>query len=348
MMLSSVIKNLKKFNIKKDRRYLMITAKIYNDDCVKFSDQYEDKFDSIVTDPPYGIEYLGNGWDSYQDCISFQKSTWESISKCLKPGGYLVIFGAPKTFHRLTCAVEDSGLKIRDVLMWLYGQGMPKSQNIGKKNANWEGWGTGLKPCYEPILLAQKPIEEKTIVKNCEKYGVGAINIEDTRLDSGRFPGNVLHDGSDEVENEFCKFGERGNGWSRNYGVEDYQGRQYGGGVFGGGGYIGETTYCDSGTASRFFYSTKSSVKERTHNRTIENNHPTVKNLDLMKYLIKLVTPKNGVVYDPFAGSGTTLIAAKELGFNSVGVEYFPEYYKIIQDRINAITSSLENFYCDT
>jgi site-specific DNA-methyltransferase (adenine-specific) len=326
----------------------MITAKIYNDDCVKFSDQYEDKFDSIVTDPPYGIEYLGNGWDSYQDCISFQKSTWESISKCLKPGGYLVIFGAPKTFHRLTCAVEDSGLKIRDVLMWLYGQGMPKSQNIGKKNANWEGWGTGLKPCYEPILLAQKPIEEKTIVKNCEKYGVGAINIEDTRLDSGRFPGNVLHDGSDEVENEFCKFGERGNGWSRNYGVEDYQGRQYGGGVFGGGGYIGETTYCDSGTASRFFYSTKSSVKERTHNRTIENNHPTVKNLDLMKYLIKLVTPKNGVVYDPFAGSGTTLIAAKELGFNSVGVEYFPEYYKIIQDRINAITSSLENFYCDT
>lgn len=326
----------------------MITVKIYNDDCVKFSDQYEDQFDSIVTDPPYGIEYLGNGWDSYQDCISFQKPTWESISKCLKPGGYLIIFGAPKTFHRLTCAVEDSGLKIRDVLMWLYGQGMPKSQNIGKKNANWEGWGTGLKPCYEPILLAQKPIEEKTIVKNCEKYGVGAINIEDNRLDSGRFPGNVLHDGSDEVEEEFCKFGERGNGWSRNYGVEDYQGRQYGGGVFGGGGYIGETTYCDSGTASRFFYSTKSSVKERTHNRTIENNHPTVKNLDLMKYLIKLVTPQNGVVYDPFAGSGTTLIAAKELGFNSVGVEYSPEYYKIIQDRINVITSPLENFYCDT
>ena len=181
----------------------MLICKHYNDDCVKFSDNYEGEVHSIVTDPPYGIEYLGNSWDSYQNCIAFKKSTWESISKPLKPGGYLIIFGASKTFHRLTCAVEDSGLKIKDVLMWLYGQGMPKSQNIGKKDSNWEGWGTGLKPCYEPILLAQKPISEKTIVKNCQKHGVGAINIEDSRLESGRWAGNVLHDGSDEVEKEF-------------------------------------------------------------------------------------------------------------------------------------------------
>jgi site-specific DNA-methyltransferase (adenine-specific) len=326
----------------------MSTSKFYNADCVDFSNTYDGElFDSIVTDPPYGIEYLGNAWDSYKNCIAFQPSTWESISKTLKPGGFLVIFGASKTFHRLTCAVEDSGLKIRDVLMWLYGQGMPKSQNLGKKDPNWEGWGTGLKPCYEPILLAQKSIEEKTIIKNCTKYGVGGINIEESRLESKRWPGNVLHDGSDEVEEAFSKFGERGNGWSRNYGVEDYQGRQYGGGVFGGGGYIGETTYCDSGTASRFFYSTKSSVKERTHNRKVENNHPTVKNLELMKYLIKLVTPKNGTVYDPFAGSGTTLVAAKELDFNSIGVEFSDEYCKIIQDRLDAITSPLENFLTD-
>ena len=327
----------------------MSISKFYNADSVDFSNNYNGElFDSIVTDPPYGIEYLGNAWDSYKNCISFQSSTWESISKTLKPGGFLIIFGASKTFHRLTCAVEDSGLKIRDVLMWLYGQGMPKSQNLGKKDPNWEGWGTGLKPCYEPILLAQKPIEEKTIIKNCIKYGVGGINIEESRLESKRWPGNVLHDGSDEVEEEFSKFGERGNGWSRNYGVEDYQGRQYGGGVFGGGGYIGETTYCDSGTASRFFYSTKSSVKERTHNRTIENNHPTVKNLELMKYLIKLVTPKNGTVYDPFAGSGTTLVAAKELDFNSVGVEFSGEYCEIIKDRLDTITSPLESFLADT
>ena len=321
----------------------MLNCNYFNSDCVKFSDEYDGElFDAVVTDPPYGIEYLGNSWDSYKNCVAFKEETWRSISKTLKPGGYLLIFGASKTFHRLTCAVEDSGLKIKDVLMWLYGQGMPKSQNMGKKNSDWEGWGTGLKPCYEPILLAQKPIEEKTIIKNLEKHGVGAINIEESRLDSGRWPGNVIHDGSDEVEEQFAKFGERGNGWSRNYGVEDYQGRQYGGGVFGGGGYIGETTYCDEGTASRFFYSTKSSVKERTHNRTVENNHPTVKNLELMKYLIKLITPTGGTVYDPFAGSGTTLIAAKDIGFNSVGVEMSEEYCEIIKNRISQVTSPLE------
>lgn len=321
----------------------MLNCNYFNSDCVKFSDEYDGElFDAVVTDPPYGIEYLGNSWDSYKNCVAFKEETWRSISKTLKPGGYLLIFGASKTFHRLTCAVEDSGLKIKDVLMWLYGQGMPKSQNMGKKNSDWEGWGTGLKPCYEPILLAQKPIEEKTIIKNLEKYGVGAINIEESRLDSGRWPGNVIHDGSDEVEEQFAKFGERGNGWSRNYGVEDYQGRQYGGGVFGGGGYIGETTYCDEGTASRFFYSTKSSVKERTHNRTVENNHPTVKNLELMKYLIKLITPTGGTVCDPFAGSGTTLIAAKDAGFNSVGVEMSEEYCEIIKNRVSQVTSPLE------
>lgn len=322
----------------------MSICRYYNQDCIEFSDNCKEQFDSIVTDPPYGIEYLGNDWDSYKNCIAFQKETWKSISSTLKPGGYLVIFGAPKTFHRLTCAVEDSGLKIKDVLMWLYGQGMPKSQNIGKKDKNWEGWGTGLKPCYEPILLAQKPIDQSTIAKNCQVNGVGAINIEESRLESKRWPGNILHDGSEEVEEEFSKFGERGNGWSRNYGVEDYQGRQYGGGVFGGGGYIGETTYCDTGTASRFFYSTKSSVKERTHGRTVENDHPTVKNLELMKYLIKLVTPKNGIVYDPFAGSGTTLIAAKELECDSVGVELSSEYCEIIKNRLNAVSSPLEQF----
>ena len=321
----------------------MPNCNYFNSDCVKFSDEYNGElFDSVVTDPPYGIEYLGNSWDSYKNCVAFKEETWKSISKTLKPGGYLLIFGASKTFHRLVSAVEDSELKIKDVLMWLYGQGMPKSQNMGKKNPNWEGWGTGLKPCYEPILLAQKPIEEKTIVKNLEKHGVGAMNIEESRLDSGRWPGNVIHDGSDEVEEQFAKFGDRGNGWSRNYGVEDYQGRQYGGGVFGGGGYIGETTYCDEGTASRFFYSTKSSVKERTHNRTIENDHPTVKNLELMKYLIKLITPTGGTIFDPFAGSGTTLIAAKDIGFDSVGVEMSEEYCEIIRNRISQVTSPLE------
>lgn len=320
-------------------KYSMNINEIYCDDSVNFSKTCDIEVDSIVTDPPYGIDYQGNVWDKQTDCVSFNPDTWSSVSSILKPGGYLVIFGATRTFHRLVCAVEDSGLVIRDQLMWLYGQGMPKSSNIGKKLPEWEGWGTGLKPCYEPILLAQKPISENTIIKNVEKQGVGAINIKESRLPCGRWPGNVLHDGSEEVEEVFSQFGERGNGWSRNYGVEDYQGRQYGGGVFGGGGYFGNTTYCDSGTASRFFYSTKSSVKERTHNRTIKNNHPTVKNLDLMKYLVRLVTPKDGIVYDPFSGSGTTLLAAKELGFKFLGVEMDSSYVDIAKQRLSTINT---------
>lgn len=320
----------------------MIINDVYQGDATK---QYfgDILFDSIVTDPPYGINYQNNIWDNYRECVSFNPDTWIHVTRNLKPGAYIAIFGASRTFHRLTCAVEDSGLIIRDVLMWLYGQGMPKSSNIGKKLPEWEGWGTGLKPCYEPILLAQKPITEKTIVKNVETYGVGAINIEKTRLPCGRWPGNVLHDGSDDIEASFQEFGERGNGWSRNYGVEDYQGRQYGGGVFGGGGYIGNTTYADKGTASRFFYSTKASVKEKTHGRTIDNDHPTVKNLSLMKYIVNLTTPPAGTVFDPFAGSGTTLLAAKEEGFNYLGVELDEHYVRVAKQRINHGENKLFN-----
>ena len=145
--------------------------KIYCKDSVEFSKECDIEVDSIVTDPPYGIDYLNKDWDSYQDCVSFRTETWESVGNVLKPGGHLLIFGASRTFHRLVTAVEDSSLKIKDQLMWLYGQGMPKSHNIGKKLPEWEGWGTGLKPCYEPILLAQKPISEKSIVENVKKHG---------------------------------------------------------------------------------------------------------------------------------------------------------------------------------
>ena len=98
---------------------------------------------------------------------------------------------------------------------------------------------------------------------------------------------------------------------------------------------MGNTTYADNGTASRFFYNVKASVKERTHNRTITNDHPTVKPIDVMKYLIKMITPKDGIVYDPFTGSGTTLVACKELGYSFVGCEMEQKYVDITNERIN-------------
>jgi DNA modification methylase len=221
----------------------------------------------------------------------------------------------------------------------------------------WNGWGTALKPAHEPIVVARKPLIG-TVAANVLQHGTGALNIDGCRIGDppGRWPANVIHDGSDEVT---AMFPEAGNKWKRNYGEEDYKGRQYNGGTFGGGGYIGNSTYADSGSAARFFYAAKASRAERNAGldklpqRDVHrygagigegkdpnapardtNFHPTVKPLALMRYLLKLVTPPNGITLDPFAGSGTTLAAAIHEGFNSIGIELTPEYHPIIQARI--------------
>lgn len=173
--------------------------------------------DSIVTDPPYELGFMGKGWDS--SGVAFQKETWQHCLNVLKPGGYLLAFGGSRTFHRITCAIEDAGFEIRDVIMWLYGSGFPKSMNIGlaidKKNGveskivgtgrsgkaethtramnsitengaevfggdynvykaqnEWDGWGTALKPSYEPIIVARKPCVG-SCTDNVLQYGVG-------------------------------------------------------------------------------------------------------------------------------------------------------------------------------
>lgn len=181
----------------------------------------ENSIDSIVTDPPYELNFMGKGWDN--SGVAFRPDTWERCFKALKPGGYLLAFGGTRTFHRIACAIEDAGFEIRDTIMWLYGSGFPKSLNVGlaidKKlgcsdrghriavasryhpdgtfepngenlekyegrteiGKKWQGWGTALKPAYEPIIVARKPIE-KTIAENVMKYGVGGINIDECKV----------------------------------------------------------------------------------------------------------------------------------------------------------------------
>ena len=344
---------------------------LYNADCIEQMQKMIDEgiqVESVVTDPPYELGFMGKGWDSTG--IAFQKETWELCLQLLKPGGHLLAFSGSRTYHRMAVAIEDSGFEIRDQIMWIYGSGFPKSLNIGN------GWGTALKPAHEPVVMARKPFKG-TVANNVLQYGTGAINIDESRIslsenddsrlggkgtwktdkmakdvyeggyagtetgssELGRFPANIIHDGSDVVKDIFPnnKAGSyKGDGsksggiWSKSTGQP--AGREYG----------------DEGSASRYFYSAKVSASERNqgleHLETKQNTHPTVKPIDLMKYLCRLVTPKGGTVLDPFMGSGSTGIAAKSLEFDFIGIEKEEEYYKIASARVNA-SSPLEDFF---
>jgi len=349
---------------------------------------------AIITDPPYGIEFMGKDWDSFKEdkgnksqikkyqewCMNWSKIEYD----CCLPGAWLLCFGGTRTYHRLACGLEDAGWEIRDCIMWIYGSGFPKSLNISKKIdklsggkeevIKWNGYGTGLKPAWEPIILARKPIN-KTVINNCLKYGCGGLNIGeskvpiDPRLDnpqlrkmnrskrncdtssqkwglsknqndnpqvvhpSGRWPSNLIYDGSDEVENIFLKFGHKKSGDNCTRKKEGYFGA--GDSKHFGLGYPGDiqTTYGDKGSVSRFFYCAKASKSEKEE----YNDHPTVKPIELMKYLLNLIKqPEKNLVLDPFAGSGSTLIAAAKIGIKCIGIERNENYVSIIKKRLKS------------
>lgn len=142
--------------------------------------------DAIITDPPYELNFMGKKWDN--SGIAYNVELWKDCLNVLKPGGYLLAFGGTRTYHRLAVAIEDAGFEIRDSIHWIYGSGFPKSLDVSKaidKAAGakqWEGWGTALKPAHEPIVLARKPLAEKTVAANVIKYGTGALNIDACRV----------------------------------------------------------------------------------------------------------------------------------------------------------------------
>jgi DNA modification methylase len=323
--------------------------------------------DSIVTDPPYELGFMGKSWDSTG--VAYDVAVWAECLRVLKQGGHLLAFGGSRTYHRLAVAIEDAGFQIRDQIMWVYGSGFPKSLNVAKQDGCevWQGWGTALKPAHEPIVLARKPLDG-TVAKNVLTHGVGGINIDGCRVaypegevdfdrvqrqqangsgntisnafgasalvgteiktykENGRFPANFIHDGSDEVLELFpdTKSGRLSDGHKQGSGMFGLIGGQTIVGNYGG----------DSGSAARFFYCAKANKKDRNEGAT--NNHPTVKPTDLMRYLVRLVTPPNGVVLDPFTGSGSTGKAAVLEGFNFIGVEQSAEYFEIAQARIES------------
>jgi site-specific DNA-methyltransferase (adenine-specific) len=357
----------------------------------------DNSVDSIVTDPPYELGFMGKKWDATG--IAYDVTLWEQCLRVLKPGGHLLAFGGTRTYHRMTCAIEDSGFEIRDCIVWLYSSGFPKSHNVslsidkmnGHKNRGraiptastfqasdteqkhklvsnpvgpyiaksehslkWDGWGTALKPANEPIVLARKPLTG-TVAANVTEYGTGAMNIDGTRIDmgdeydpdkvqrqqhsagaidgafgaaslvgkeiptynaKGRWPANVI--ANENMNEEWGKyfFTPKASRTERNAGLTALEWKHT---DFGGGGKPG------------------AGFNEVTHGKApahAPNNHPTVKPLALMRYLVRLITPPGGTVLEPFAGSGTTLMAAVMEGFNAIGCEITDEYIEIIERRV--------------
>jgi DNA modification methylase len=296
---------------------LMLLAKL-PDACV----------DAIVTDPPYALAFGGAEWDRFSGGElpapeAFERWTSRWATECrrvLKPGGHLLAFGCPRTFHRLVAGIEDSGLDVRDQLLWLFAQGLPKSHRLPG------GLGTTLKPAYEPILLARKPLDGRTI-DNLELHGTGALNIDATRIREARYwPAHVTLSHSDDCSDMAC--------------AEDCP-----------VGVI-DATRPDL-LPSRLFYCAKASRAEREagceqlprqavalytgkrHSpRLVRNMHPTVKPLALMRWLVRLVTPPGGLVLDLFAGSASTGIAAVMEGRTFLGIEREAAYVDIACARL--------------
>ena len=420
--------------------------KLINNDCIAAMKEMPDNsVDSIVTDPPYELGFMGKSWDA--SGIAFNIEVWQEALRVLKPGGHLIAFSGSRTYHRMAVAIEDAGFEIRDQIQWIYGSGFPKSHNIAKtldKSENkevwennqygggnskcdncgkwmisgspcqcpkpvvefktdaaktWQGWGTALKPAHEPMVLARKPLIG-TVAANVLTFGVGGLNIDASRVgradgddsvagkrtatfgtqetesggdgsggweqnSSGRFPANVIHDGSDEVVNLFPDTKATGSG--------KISGFRKGGASKNAVGLAGKKNaadgFSDSGSAARFFYCAKASKRDRNEGldgfpiklkpygnrdenqipvdgdpagsvndkfttQPSANHHPTVKPTDLMRYLCRLITPPNGIVLDPFMGSGSTGKAAMLEGFDFIGIEQSAEYVEIAQARI--------------
>lgn len=266
---------------------------------------HEDHFDSVVTDPPYELGFMGKKWDD--SGIAFDREMWEEVLRTLKPGGYCLAFSGTRTHHRMMQAMEEAGFRMFGILMWVYGSGFPKSLDvskaidkelgmederevIGKKDAKihfenlgdagykeewevtapasdeakkWEGWGTALKPAYEPIAIGRKK--------------------------------------GDEIDSDLSE-------------------------------------------GSRFFYCPKAQRSERNIGCE-DNEHPTVKPLELTSYLVRLVTPEKGKVLDPFVGSGSTAISAVLENRNGLGIELEEESYNLASQRVEYVKNNLVQIY---
>ena len=326
----------------------------------------DNSVDAVVTDPPYGLSFMGKKWD--YDVPS--EDIWRECLRVLKPGGHLLAFAGTRTQHRMAVRIEDAGFEIRDMIAWLYGTGFPKSLDVSKAidkaaeseqaSRQWSGWGTALKPAMEPITVARKPLIG-TVAANVLEHGTGAMNVEGCKVRDGSETGNEKPKYQANNKNAVYGAGMGGGAW------ENTSGRFPANVIHDGS----EEPVALLGDAARFFYCAKASKKDRDEgmeqfaerpwvqwqtgngasgkpssmsegrNTSYRNTHPTVKPTDLMRYLVRLVTPPGGTILDPFMGSGSTGKAAKLEGFNFIGIEREAEYIEIAKARIDAVEPCL-------
>lgn len=334
--------------------------------------------------------FMGQRWDTGE--TAFDPEFWRGVRRVMKPGAHLLAFGGTRTFGELQVAIAAAGFEIRDsildlvdpegavqaflnslneeqirafvkcyddatwggLLAWIFGSGFPKSHN---QKGEWEGYGSALKPAFEPIVVARVPMIG-TIAANLAAHRTGALNIDGCRIEAnddrsggfgagnrpwptgakgetnkveagslGRWPANVIHDGSVEVADAF----------PQSNGQQGAVGPQHGArptvNVYGDYGARDHfSPRGDSGSAARFFYSSKADAADRCGSK-----HPTVKPIDLMAYLCRLVTPPGGTVLDPFAGSGSTGMACLREGFDCVLIEREAQYVEDIHRRLKHV-----------
>ena len=320
----------------------------------------DNSVDAIVTDPPYGLSFMGKRWD--YDVPS--EDIWRECLRVLKPGGHLLAFAGTRTQHRMAVRIEDAGFEIRDMIAWVYGSGFPKSMDVSKaidKAAGaerevvgirddkgrastfgggetrptldtapatpaarqWHGWGTALKPALAPITVARKPLIG-TVAENVLTWGTGGVNVDGCRVGTEEIKTCAKTPEASPMK------GLGASGFASGVVESTHIGRWPANLIHDGSEEATELL----GDAQRFFYCAKASKADRGDG----NAHPTVKPTDLMRYLCRLVTPSGGTVLDPFMGSGSTGKAAVLEGFNFIGIEREAEYIDIARARIEHAT----------
>lgn len=336
---------------------------IVNGDCIKVMAKMKpDSVHGGVIDPPYSFNqgFLKSKWDKFDSPKAFQKFSEEWAAEAfrvLKPGAHMIVFCLPKTYHRMASGLEDAGFEIRDMMFWIYGNNFPKNvdiamhmrkQNLEQHVKDWDGWATVLMSCLEVMVVVRKPCSEKTVAKNLIKHGVGAFNIgqclvpitdekeraahlkvktvksrpsnslgepgvgRDFKLvqytqkerRDGRWPTQIIHDGSKQIDDAFNVFAQKGK------------------------------------SPLRFYYCARAAKHERHAAGT--NTHPSVKPLNLLRYLLRLIMPKGAIALDPFMGSGSCGMAAMVEGMRYAGIELDKTFYKTAHTRISELATHAE------